>query len=141
MVTLHDSLLSSAARSLSIRRRPDLIARRQHYLGRTFWVVKDPVGLNHLPFQEEEYALLNWLDGNISLDEIKDRFEDEFPPQKVTLDELQQFLGMLHRSGLVIASVGGQGKQLFKRRQERRRKEFFGALSNVLCIRFKGFDP
>jgi putative peptide zinc metalloprotease protein len=141
MVTLHDSLLSSSARSLSIRRRPDLIARRQHYLGRSFWVVKDPVGLNYFRFQEEEYALLNWLDGHISLDEIKDRFEEEFPPQKITLDEIQQFLGMLHRSGLVIASVGGQGKQLIKRRRERRRKELLAALANVLCIRFKGFDP
>ncbi len=141
MVTLHDSLLSSSARPLSIRRRPDLIARRQHYLGRSYWVVKDPVGLNYFRFQEEEYALLNWLDGDVSLDELKDRFEDEFPPQKITLEELQQFLGMLHKSGLVIAGVGGQGKQLLKRRRERRRKEFLGALSNVLCIRFKGFDP
>ncbi len=68
------------------------------------------MGLNYYRFQEEEYALLNWLDGNVSLDEIKDRFEDEFPPQKITLDELQQFLGMLHRSGLVIAAVGGPGQ-------------------------------
>ena len=141
MVTLHDSLLSSSARPLSIRRRPDLIARRQHYLGRSYWIVKDPVGLNYFRFQEEEYALLNWLDGAISLDELKDRFEEEFPPEKITLEELQQFLGTLHRSGLVIAAVGGQGKQLLKRRRERRRKELLGALANVLCIRFKGFDP
>ena len=85
------------------------------------------MGLNYFRFQEEEYALLNWLDGNVSLDELKDRFEDEFPPQKITLEELQQFLGMLHRSGLVIAAVGGQGKQLLKRRRERRWKEFRGA--------------
>jgi putative peptide zinc metalloprotease protein len=141
MVTLRDSLLSSSARSLSIRQRPDLIARRHHYLGRTYWIVKDPVGLNYFRFQEEEYALLNWLDGNVSLDEIKDRFEEEFPPQKITLEELQQFLGMLHRSGLVITGVGGQGKELLKRRRERRRKEFLGALANILCIRFKGIDP
>jgi putative peptide zinc metalloprotease protein len=141
VVTLKDSLLSTSARALSIRRRPDLVARRQHYLGRSYWIVKDPVGLNYFRFQEEEYALLNWLDGAISLDELKDRFEEEFPPQKITLEELQQFLGMLHRSGLVIAAVGGQGKQLLKRRRERRRKEFLGALSNILCIRFKGFDP
>jgi len=141
VVTLQDSLLSSSARALSIRRRPDLIARRHHYLGRSYWIVKDPVGLNYFRFQEEEYVLLNWLDGAVSLDELKDRFEKEFPPQKITLEELQQFLGMLHRSGLVIAGVGGQDKQLLKRRRERRRKEFLGALANVLCIRFKGFDP
>ena len=81
------------------------------------------------------------LDGQTSLDEIKERFEEEFPPQKITLEELQQFLGMLHRSGLVVADVPGQGRQLHKRRDERKRKEFLGAISNILCIRFKGFDP
>jgi putative peptide zinc metalloprotease protein len=141
MVSLHDSLLSSSARQLSLRKRPDLSARRQHYLGRTYWVVKDPVGLQYFRFQEEEFAILQMLDGEISLDEIKERFEDEFPPQKITLEELQQFLGMLHRSGLVIADVPGQGHQLRQRRDQRKRRELFQNVSNILCIRFKGFDP
>jgi putative peptide zinc metalloprotease protein len=81
------------------------------------------------------------IDGDTSLDDIKDRFEAEFPPQKITLEELQQFLGMLHRSGLIIASVGGQGHELRKRRDDRRRKEILGAMTNILCLRFKGFDP
>ena len=141
MVTLHDSLLSSSARALNIRKRPDLVARRQHYLGRTYWVVKDPVGLQYFRFQEEEYAILQMLDGTMSMDEIKDRFEDEFPPEKITLDELQQFLGMLHRSGLVVADVTGQGRQLKIRRDKRKRQEWLQTLGNILCIRFKGFDP
>ena len=36
---------------------------------------------------------LQMLDGNTSMDELKERFEAEYPPQKITLDELQQFLG------------------------------------------------
>ena len=141
LTTLADSLLSSSARKISIRKRPDLSARRQRYHGRIYWVVKEPVGLNYFRFQEEEYAILQMLDGDVSLDEIKDAFEDEFPPQKITLEELQQFLGMLHRSGLVVAAVPGQGRQLLKRRRERRRKEILAALGNILCIRFKGIDP
>jgi putative peptide zinc metalloprotease protein len=141
MPTLRDSLVSSSARKLSIRKRPDLIARRQHYLGRSYWVVKEPVGLQYFRFQEEEFAILNMLDGEISLDEIKERFEEEYPPQKITLEELQQFLGMLHRSGLVVADVPGQGRQLHKRRGEKKNKQLLNAVSNVLCIRFKGFDP
>ena len=141
MATLADSLLSSSARKLSVRKRPDLTARRQRYLGQSYWVVKEPVGLNYFRFQDEEYAILQMIDGNTSLDEIKERFEAEFPPQKITLEELQQFLGMLHRSGLIVAGVPGQGQQLRKRRDERRRKEILGAMTNILCIRFKGFDP
>ena len=141
MVTLADSLLSSSARKLRIRVRPDLTARKQNYQGKTYWVVKDPVGLHYFRFQEEEYAILNMLDGEISLDEIKERFEAEFPPQKITLDEIQQFLGMLHRSGLILAGVQGQGSQLLKRRGERRRREWLNLATNILCIRFKGIDP
>ncbi len=141
MATLQDSLVSSSARKMTIRKRLDLSAKKQQYLGQSYWVVKEPVGLNYYRFQEEEYAILQKLDGTTSLDELKEWFEAEFPPQKITLEELQQFIGMLHRSGLVIASVPGQGTQLRKRRDERRRKEIMGAASNILCIRFKGIDP
>ena len=108
MATLRDSLVSSSARKLSIRKRADLSARKQRYHGRTYWVVKEPVGLNYFRFQEEEYAILEMLDGESSLDDIKERFEAQFPPQKITLEELQQFLGMLHRSGLVVVDVPGR---------------------------------
>lgn len=141
MPTLAESLVSTSARKLSIRKRPDLVAQRQRYHGRSYWVVKDPVGMHYFRFQEEEYAILEMLDGQTSLDEVKDRFEAQFPPQKIALEELQQFLGMLHRSGLVMAGVPGQGTQLRKRRDERKRKELIAAVSNILSIRFKGIDP
>jgi putative peptide zinc metalloprotease protein len=67
MATLADSLVSSASRSLTMRTRPDLQSKRQRYHGRTFWVVKEPVGLNYFRFHEEEYAILEMLDGNSSL--------------------------------------------------------------------------
>ncbi|MEX2186292.1 MAG: hemolysin D [Pirellulales bacterium] len=141
MATLAESLVSSAARKLPIRKRPDLSARLHRYQGRAYWVVKEPVGLNYFRFQEEEFAILNMLDGESSLDDVKDQFEKEFPPQKITVEELQQFIGMLHRSGLVITGAPGQGVQLKKRRDERKRKEFLGKFTNVLAIRFKGVDP
>ncbi|MFH1918566.1 MAG: hemolysin D [Planctomycetota bacterium] len=141
MATLADSLVSSSGRRIPIRKRSDLTARRQRYQGRSYWIVKEPVGLNYFRFQDEEYAILQMLDGQTSLDEIKERFEAEFPPQKITLEELQQFLGQLHRSGLIVTGVPGQGRQLRKRRDERKRQQFRGALTNVLCIRFKGIDP
>lgn len=141
MLTLHDSLVSSSARKLAMRVRPDLTARQHRYQGRTYWVVKEPVGLNYFRFQEEEFAILKMLDGETSLDEVKEQFEAEFPPQKIGIEELQQFIGMLHRSGLIIANVPGQGHQLLLRRNERWKKEWLGRLSNILSIRFKGIDP
>ncbi|MFO0895890.1 MAG: HlyD family efflux transporter periplasmic adaptor subunit [Pirellulales bacterium] len=141
MATLADSLVSSSARKLPVRVRPDLSARKHRYQGRSYWVVKDPVGLNYFRFQEEEFAILQMLDGATSLDDLKEQFEQDFPPQKITVEELGQFVGMLHRSGLVITDAPGQGKQLKKRRDERKRKELLSALANILAVRFKGIDP
>src|SRR6187401_1476514 len=123
MPTLAESLVSSTSRKLTLRMRPDLAARRHRYHGKTFWVVKEPVGLNYFRFHEEEYAILQMLDGVTSMEVIKEKFEREFAPQKITFQDLQQFIGMLHRSGLVISEATGQGKQLKKRRDEKKWKE------------------
>lgn len=141
MVSLADSLISSASRSLKLRVRPDLKVRRHKYQGRPFWVVKEPVGLKYYRFQEEEFAILQMLDGETSYDELKSQFESEFPPQRITLQDLQHFIGMLHKSGLVISDSPGQGRQLQRRAKENAQREFMGKLSNVLAIRFKGIDP
>jgi putative peptide zinc metalloprotease protein len=139
--TLADSIVSSSSRKLSIRARPDLKARRQRYQGRNYWVVKDPVGLQYFRFEEEEFAILQMLDGDSSLDDIAERFEAEFPPQTIRVEELQNFIGMLHRSGLVLSDAPGQGVQLKDRRDEKKRKEFLAALSNILAFRMRGIDP
>ncbi len=141
MPTLAESLISSTSRPLRLRMRPDLSARQQRYHGRTFWVVKEPVGLNYFRFHEEEYAILCMLDGQASLEDIKERFEDEYMPQKITFPDLQQFVGMLHRSGLVISEAPGQGRQLRKRRDEKKRRELLGKFSNLFALRFRGVDP
>jgi len=52
--------------------------RRHRYHGRTFWVVKEPVGLNYFRFHDEEFAILCMLDGRSSLDDIKEEFETQF---------------------------------------------------------------
>ncbi|HJN11957.1 MAG TPA: hemolysin D [Pirellulaceae bacterium] len=141
MATLADSLVSSASRRLTLRMRADLSARKQRYHGCAYWVVKEPVGLNYYRFHEEEYAILCMLDGNSSLEQIKEQFEEEFTPQKITFSDLQQFVGMLHRSGLVVSEAAGQGRQLKRRRDEKKRKELMGKFTNIFAIRFRGFDP
>lgn len=141
MVSLADSLVASSSRPLGLRVRADLTARRQRYQGRSYWVVKEPVGLRYFRFQDEEYAVLRMMDGPTSLEDIKERFEQEFAPHKITYQDLQQFIGTLHRSGLVVSDAPGQGYQLKKRRDKRSRQELLGKLSNILAIRFKGIDP
>ena len=141
MTTLAKSLVSSSSRPVRLRMRSDLTAAKHRYQGRTYWVVKEPVGLQYFRFQEEEYAVLEMLDGEASLEEIQAEFQSRFPPQKITLGELQQFIGMLHGNGLLICESPRQGEQLKRRADEKWYKELWSQLANVLALRFKGIDP
>ena len=49
-------------------------------------MVKDPVGLQYYRFEEEEFAILQMLDGDVSLEEIAEQFEAEFPPQTIRVE-------------------------------------------------------
>lgn len=141
MTTLADSLVDAASRPISLRMRPDLHTRKHRYQGRVYWVVKEPVGLTYFRFHEEEFSILSALDGATSMQRIKEQFEENFAPQKITFPDLQQFIGMLHRSGLVISEARGQGRQLKRRRDQKWWKEVGGKLANLLSVRFRGVDP
>ena len=141
MPTLAESLVSSSSRPLTVRKRPDLVSNRQRYQGTGYWVVKEPVGLQYYRFHDEEYFILNMLDGHVSLQHIKEGFERRFAPQKITFGDLQQFIGMLHRSGLVISNSPGQGKALRERGRKKKNKELLGKFANVFALRYRGFDP
>ena len=141
MLSTMDIYRASSSRPLGLRRRPDLCAEKQIYQGRAYWVVKEPIGLHYFRFQEKEYAILRWLDGHVSLDEIKRRLDAEYPPERTRLEEIARFVGRLHQSGLITSSAPGQGEQLLRRSRTRRNKQRLAALGNVLAIRFRGVDP
>ncbi len=134
-------MASSASRPLLLRMRPDLFVETQTYQGREYRVVKDPISLKYFRFEEEEFCLLEMLDGTASPDQIKRRFDFEFAPQKITLQEFYQFTGMLYRSALLVSDSPGQGIELRKRKKKSEQQKIKSALTNVLAFRFKGFDP
>jgi putative peptide zinc metalloprotease protein len=141
MSTAADAFRSSTTRPVGLRRRGDLVATRQSYQGQTWWVVKDPISLAYFRFRPEEYALLDMLDGQVSLEKLKEQFEARFPPRRIGLEELSRFVATLHRSGLVIGDRPGQGPQLFERRRQRIWRQWMAWLANIMSMRFRGIDP
>lgn len=135
------TLVSSSSRPVQLRMRPDLQVTRQSYQGREYSVIKDPMSLKYFRFEDEEYALLALLDGKSSLDTIRERFETQFAPQKISPAELHQLIGLLYRNGLLLSELPGQGEQLAERAATRERQVFWGKLSSILAIRFRGYDP
>ena len=135
------AVLSHDSAPSALRMRPDLEVFPQPGGERPAWVVKDPVALRYQRLGEEEFAILQWLDGRTGLDEIRDKFAQRFPPQQLSRQQLHQFLGRLHRQGLLLAESPGQHETLLERWTVQRRWEWFQRLTSVLAIRFRGADP
>ncbi len=132
---------SAADRAIGLRMRPDLRLCRQTFGGQSYWAVKDPVALKYFHLREEEYTVLTMLDGRISLEGLRRRFEQAFAPRSLSTVQLQGFLAKLHRDGLLLAESPGQGEQLLIHGQAQRRRRRYQALLGVLAIRFRGINP
>ncbi len=138
---MNDLALASSSRLLRLRRRRDVSAHPLTYGDRRYWGLKDPVSLKYFQLRDEEYRIYQMLDGPVSLDDIRRSFEEEFAPQRISLPQLQSFLGMLHSEGLLITDARGQAEELFERHTKRTRREFWQQFANPLAIRFRGIDP
>ncbi len=131
----------ATAQRLEIRKRPDLWVKTARYEGRTFFLIKDPVGLKYLRFRLEEHAILQLLDGRRSLLEIQAAFETEFHPRKISTDELLAYIARLQDAGLLINESPGHSRALLQRSQQQQRRRRAAALTNFLYVKLPGVDP
>jgi putative peptide zinc metalloprotease protein len=139
---LHETSLSPGiAERLRVRVRPDLVIREQLYEGRTHYVVKDPVGLRYFRFKEEEFYLLQCLDGKRRLEEVKDDYESHFKPHKITVEELARFASQLTQAGIASVDAPRQGQVLYGRFKKLRFRKRLAAFTNILYIKIPVFDP
>ena len=124
-----------------LRRRVDLVIGPQKYEGRTYHVVKDPVSLRYYRFKEQEHYLLMLMDGAHTLDEAQKLFENRFRPERLRLEDLEQFSQQLLQMGLVQNESPQAGKLLFDNRKKRLRTERLQTFTNILYIKLPVFDP
>src|SRR5580704_13457707 len=124
-----------------LRIRADLDIAPQKYEGRTYYVVKDPVSLRYYRFKEQEHFLIRFMDGTHTLDDAQKEFEKRFRPDRLTLEDLEQFGQQLLTAGLAQNESPQAGKQLYDRRKKRRRSEWMQTLTNILYIKIPVFDP
>ena len=132
---------SSATAPIGLKKRPDIVIQPLNYQGEPYWVCKDPLGQEYQHLNEQEYALLDWLDGEVTFDQLKHRFERKFSPYRVEHRELAQAIGDLHEKSLVIATDASQGEKLLEMGREKFRKELKQKMLSIWAIKWKGFDP
>lgn len=121
--------------------RGDLRVVPLEFSGKRSWGIKDPVTLDYYELQDEEYFVLQQLDGRATIRDICDRFCQRFLPRTLPHTELQSFVGQLISQRLVIADGAGYGRMLVERGQKSQSRELWAQLSNLLVVKFRGVDP
>ncbi|WP_437231212.1 site-2 protease family protein [Planctomicrobium sp. SH661] len=117
--------------------RNDLVIRPIRQGDQTCWVVKDPVSRKFYYFNEQEHAILSWLDGTCSTQEIVSRFCRKFAPRHLSLNQLSQFLSQLAKANLLKGRLGSDRNADHSELGHR----LGGMVSNPLAIRLPGVNP
>src|SRR5881396_2271955 len=89
-----------------LRVRPDIEILPHKYEGRTYY-----------RFKEQEHFLLRYMNGTHTLDEAQKEFEKRFRPDRLTLEDLEQFGQQLLQAGLAQNESPNSGKALYDRRK------------------------
>ena len=135
------SMQPSSQRPIPLRGRDDLVVQQIEYKDVPYPVIKDPCALKYYRLQPEQYAALQLLDGERSLDTIRDTLQSEFPTVPFTLRSVQQLIQDLHEKGLLLSDRPGRGISLLQTRRERKWKEFWNVVKNPMYVRLPGWDP
>jgi putative peptide zinc metalloprotease protein len=132
---------STPHRPIPIARRVDLEVVEQYICGQRCVVVGDPIALEYHRLNDQEFALLNWLDGKNSAEDIKRLFEDQFAPYQIEHREIESYLIQFYQKGLVCSSGSEIGQYLLRRAQKSKTQKSLSKLKGILSIRMRGVNP
>jgi putative peptide zinc metalloprotease protein len=130
--------VASADRPLELAPRGDLQVAAVNFSSQETYVVSDPVTGEVFQLTTEEFFVWERLRAPVSLNELRQAFEQQFAPRRVTVGQLQAFLDRLYEQQLVHSTRPGQGAALWERGRERRRRGRWSAWSQLLAVRLAG---
>lgn len=134
-------MIPADERPIVLVARSDLHYQQLDFRDSDFWVVKDPVSLNYHRLREEQYELLQLLDGQVNLQQIQRKLQALHPQEHWRALDIQLLLNDLHQKGLLVSDRFGQSTGLRQQQREHRKRQLISVLSNFLFLRFPGIYP
>ena len=134
-------MVASNQRPIPLRKRADLVVAEIDYLGVGYQVIKDPVGLKYHRLQQEQYTILQLLDGERSLEQVRDMLKVTYPTLQVSLSDIQQLITDLYKKALLTSDRPGQGAAVVRERRKEKTQKLKQTLMSLLYLRLPGWDP
>lgn len=137
--TFHESWYRVS--TLRPRLRSTVQSDRQHYRGRRWIVLRDPVTNKFYRLDEDNYKMVGLLDGRRTVDEAWKLVSEQLGHDAPTQGEIIQLLGQLYTNNLVEADLPADAAGMFDRYKKRKQREVRGYLASILFARIPLFDP
>lgn len=141
MAVASPKISASRDRVVELIARPDLEIRRSDFQGEPSQIVKDPLAMRYFQLREQEYRVLQMLNGQTTYADIQIALQAEFPASRVRMETIVQLIFNFHQNGLLLTSAPGQASRLAKREAASRRSKRLAKILNPFTIRFPGVDP
>lgn len=127
--------------SLRPRLRSTVQVDRQHYRGRVWQVLRDPVTNKFYRLDVVNYRLVGLLDGKRTVDEVWKLVCEQLEHDAPTQGEVIQLLGQLYTNNLIESDLPADASGMFERYRKRKQREVRGYLASILFARIPLFDP
>ncbi|MEQ9407793.1 MAG: hypothetical protein RIK87_08695 [Fuerstiella sp.] len=119
-------------------KRPDLIAVPHDAGG---WVVKDPLTLHYALLDDQEYGILNLLDGSLSFPELVRRVRETWPAAGLTAEDLSDFLHSLAGHQLIRQASTGDSDRLVHGPGRRSPLQWLLPMFQILRLQVRLLNP
>lgn len=128
-------------RRLRVRLRPNLVITEQREAGRLWYAVKDPLTLSYFQLDEGQCFAVGLMDGKRTLADIQAAYEEKYRPERLPLEELEGFAGLLLDAGLAKSESPLAGPRLAARADRQRRQARWSTWLNFLALKLPLLDP
>ncbi|QDU94533.1 HlyD family efflux transporter periplasmic adaptor subunit [Lignipirellula cremea] len=132
---------STSRRRLPLIARSELVVLQNAFGGSGCWVVKDPVALKYYRLEAEQYVVLIHLDGQRSLQDLKDLLVLRFPWLWLTIRDVQSLVSDLQEKGLLTTVRLGYGVSLLHKDWRDRKQKWKQTAMSLLSLKLPGVDP
>ena len=121
--------------------KPGLEIALHSYLGRPWFVIRDPVGATHHRFSAEAYAVIGAMTGAATLDEIWRAAGDRLGARAPSQDEVLTLVMQLYQADLLRVDIVPLAEELVERMGRKRGQKRARFYKNPLAIPVPLFDP
>ena len=122
--------------------RSDLIVKKQSIAHQKSYIaiIKDPIKKKYFRFEEEEYFVLNLLDGVNTAEDIAQLYNRQFY-DNLTGDDIEAFIASIRENDLLEKNLSELNTFLYEQLKEQRKSKIRQAKGSMLYFRVPLVDP